>query len=61
MKMMSKSEQQGKTGILGNLGLVPLFVIILGGIMLLFALAIGTASLFFGARQSEPGLRYSGN
>ncbi|MBX9444450.1 methyl-accepting chemotaxis protein [Dickeya chrysanthemi] len=46
MKMMSKSEQQGKTGILGNLGLVPLFVIILGGIMLLFALAIGTASLF---------------
>ncbi|ATZ95053.1 methyl-accepting chemotaxis protein [Dickeya sp. Secpp 1600] len=46
MKMMSKSEQQGKTGILGNLGLVPLFVIILGGIMLLFALAIGTASYF---------------
>ncbi|WFN57537.1 methyl-accepting chemotaxis protein [Dickeya lacustris] len=43
---MSKSEQQGKTGILGNLGLVPLFVIILGGIMLLFALAIGTASYF---------------
>ncbi|GAB7265951.1 MULTISPECIES: methyl-accepting chemotaxis protein [Dickeya] len=46
MKMMSKSEQQGKTGILGNLGLVPLFVIILGGIMLLFALAIGTSSYF---------------
>ncbi|WP_042871332.1 methyl-accepting chemotaxis protein [Dickeya poaceiphila] len=46
MKMMSKSEQQGKAGILGNLGLVPLFVIILGGIMLLFALAIGTASYF---------------
>ncbi|QOL15153.1 methyl-accepting chemotaxis protein [Dickeya dianthicola] len=46
MNMMSKSEQQGKTGILGNLGLVPLFVIILGGIMLLFALAIGTASYF---------------
>ncbi|WP_042860301.1 methyl-accepting chemotaxis protein [Dickeya sp. NCPPB 3274] len=46
MKMMSKSEQQGKTGILSNLGLVPLFVIILGGIMLLFALAIGTASYF---------------
>ncbi|WKV53041.1 methyl-accepting chemotaxis protein [Dickeya fangzhongdai] len=43
---MSKSEQQGKTGILSNLGLVPLFVIILGGIMLLFALAIGTASYF---------------
>ncbi|MGM3185632.1 methyl-accepting chemotaxis protein [Musicola paradisiaca] len=46
MKMMSKSNQQGKAGILSNLGLVPLFVIILGGIMLMFALAIGTASYF---------------
>ncbi|PWC22115.1 methyl-accepting chemotaxis protein [Brenneria roseae subsp. roseae] len=46
MKITSRSEQQGKTGLLSNLRLVPLFVIILGGIMLLFALSIGTSSYF---------------
>ncbi|WJV52198.1 methyl-accepting chemotaxis protein [Prodigiosinella aquatilis] len=46
MKMISKSEQQGKIGTMNNLRLVPLFVIILGGIMLLFALSIGVSSYF---------------
>ncbi|WP_409307279.1 methyl-accepting chemotaxis protein [Pectobacterium sp. B1J-3] len=46
MKMISRSEHQGKTGLLSDLRLVPLFVIILGGIMLLFALSIGTSSHF---------------
>lgn len=46
MKITSRSEQQGNTGLLSDLRLVPLFVIILGGIMLLFALSIGTSSYF---------------
>ncbi|MBJ7220386.1 MULTISPECIES: methyl-accepting chemotaxis protein [unclassified Brenneria] len=46
MTINSRPEQQGKTGLLSNLRLVPLFVIILGGIMLLFALSIGASSYF---------------
>ncbi|QTF07950.1 HAMP domain-containing protein [Brenneria izadpanahii] len=46
MKITPRSEQQGKNGLLNNLRLVPLFIIILGGIMLLFALSIGTSSYF---------------
>ncbi len=46
MKINSRAEQQGKNGLLSNLRLVPLFIIILGGIMLLFALSIGTSSYF---------------
>lgn len=52
MKITSQSEQQGKTGVLNNLRLVPLFVIILGGIMLMFALSIGTSSYFL-ARSNQ--------
>lgn len=52
MKITSQSEQQGKTGVLSNLRLVPLFVIILGGIMLMFALSIGTSSYFL-ARSNQ--------
>ncbi|MGL9721678.1 methyl-accepting chemotaxis protein [Symbiopectobacterium sp.] len=52
MKITSQSEQQGKTGVLNNLRLVPLFVIILGGIMLVFALSIGTSSYFL-ARSNQ--------
>ncbi|MCL2899798.1 methyl-accepting chemotaxis protein [Brenneria tiliae] len=46
MKITSRPEQPGNAGLLSNLRLVPLFVIILGGIMLLFALSIGTSSHF---------------
>ncbi|RBP56983.1 hypothetical protein DES54_1834 [Brenneria salicis ATCC 15712 = DSM 30166] len=46
MKITSRSDQQGNTGLLSELRLVPLFVIILGGIMLLFGLSIGTSSYF---------------
>ncbi|QQG29973.1 Tar ligand binding domain-containing protein [Pectobacterium carotovorum] len=46
MKITSKSEQHAETSMLSNLRLVPLFVIILGGIMLLFAASIGTSSYF---------------
>lgn len=46
MKMTSRSEQHAEAGMLSNLRLVPLFVIILGGIMLLFAASIGTSSYF---------------
>ncbi|MCW2481865.1 methyl-accepting chemotaxis protein [Candidatus Symbiopectobacterium sp. NZEC135] len=52
MKITSQSEQQGKTGVLNNLRLVPLFVIILGGIMLMFAVSIGTSSYFL-ARSNQ--------
>ncbi|MEQ9879750.1 methyl-accepting chemotaxis protein [Pectobacterium aroidearum] len=46
MKITSRSEQHAEAGMLSNLRLVPLFVIILGGIMLLFAASIGTSSYF---------------
>ncbi|GLW40187.1 methyl-accepting chemotaxis protein [Pectobacterium actinidiae] len=46
MKITSRSEQHAETGMLSNLRLVPLFIIILGGIMLLFAASIGTSSYF---------------
>ncbi|MBA5198849.1 Tar ligand binding domain-containing protein [Pectobacterium aroidearum] len=46
MKITSRSEQHVEAGMLSNLRLVPLFVIILGGIMLLFAASIGTSSYF---------------
>ncbi|MEH2920956.1 methyl-accepting chemotaxis protein [Samsonia erythrinae] len=46
MKIISRSEHQTENGLLNNLRLVPLFVIILGGIMLLFAASIGTSSYF---------------
>ncbi|WP_224651107.1 methyl-accepting chemotaxis protein [Pectobacterium versatile] len=46
MKITSRSEKHVETGMLSNLRLVPLFVIILGGIMLLFAASIGTSSYF---------------
>ncbi|WP_409160816.1 methyl-accepting chemotaxis protein [Pectobacterium sp. B2J-2] len=46
MKITSRSEQRAEAGMLSNLRLVPLFVIILGGIMLLFAASIGTSSYF---------------
>ncbi|AYH01074.1 HAMP domain-containing protein [Pectobacterium parmentieri] len=46
MKITSRSEQHVKAGVLSNLRLVPLFVIILGGIMLLFAASIGASSYF---------------
>ncbi|MFJ5361955.1 methyl-accepting chemotaxis protein [Pectobacterium sp. CHL-2024] len=46
MKITSRSEQHAEAGMLSNLRLVPLFIIILGGIMLLFAASIGTSSYF---------------
>ncbi|KFX07979.1 chemotaxis protein [Pectobacterium betavasculorum] len=46
MKITSRSEQRVEAGMLSNLRLVPLFIIILGGIMLLFAASIGTSSYF---------------
>ncbi|MDY4382114.1 methyl-accepting chemotaxis protein [Pectobacterium brasiliense] len=46
MKITSRSEQHSEAGMLSNLRLVPLFIIILGGIMLLFAASIGTSSYF---------------
>lgn len=46
MKVTSRSEQHAEAGMLSNLRLVPLFIIILGGIMLLFAASIGTSSYF---------------
>lgn len=46
MKITSRSEQYAEASMLSNLRLVPLFVIILGGIMLLFAASIGTSSYF---------------
>ncbi|KHN53563.1 methyl-accepting chemotaxis protein [Pectobacterium fontis] len=46
MKITSRSDQHVAAGILSNLRLVPLFIIILGGIMLLFAASIGTSSYF---------------
>ncbi|WP_047710070.1 methyl-accepting chemotaxis protein [Pectobacterium atrosepticum] len=46
MKITSRSEQHAEVGMLSNLRLVPLFIIILGGIMLLFAASIGTSSYF---------------
>ena len=52
MKIISQSEHQGKTGVFNNLRLVPLFILILGGIMLLFALSIGTSSHFL-ARSNQ--------
>ncbi|BES84315.1 methyl-accepting chemotaxis protein [Pectobacterium araliae] len=46
MTITSKSEQHVEAGMLSNLRLVPLFIIILGGIMLLFAASISTSSYF---------------
>ncbi|MBN3053097.1 Tar ligand binding domain-containing protein [Pectobacterium brasiliense] len=46
MKITSRSEQHAEASMLSNLRLVPLFIIILGGIMLLFAASIGTSSYF---------------
>ncbi|MEH0832455.1 methyl-accepting chemotaxis protein [Pectobacterium cacticida] len=46
MKITSGSEQHTTSGLLSNLRLVPLFIIILGGIMLLFAASIGISTVF---------------
>ncbi|WCG81904.1 methyl-accepting chemotaxis protein [Pectobacterium sp. A5351] len=55
MKITSRSEQHVAAGMLSNLRLVPLFVIILGGIMLLFAASIGTSSYFLQSSNQSLG------